>query len=78
MSTHRAVGCDEVAHARWIKSSRSGTGGGTGGGNCVELAGLASGHRAVRDSKNPTGPALICTPADWSAFTAAVRDGEFH
>ncbi|MGH3813996.1 MAG: DUF397 domain-containing protein [Pseudonocardiaceae bacterium] len=73
MSTHRAVGRDELAHARWTKSSRSGT----GGGNCVEVARLNDGHRAVRDSKNPTGPALIFAPAEWAAFTARTRNGEF-
>lgn len=73
MSTHRAVRRDELADARWTKSSRSGT----GGGNCVDVATLASGCRAVRDSKNPTGPALIFAPAEWSAFTAGVCDGEF-
>ncbi|MGH3803046.1 MAG: DUF397 domain-containing protein [Pseudonocardiaceae bacterium] len=73
MSTHRAVGRDELAHARWTKSSRSGS----GGGNCVEVARLHDGHRAVRDSKNPRGLALIFTPAEWAAFTAGVRGGEF-
>jgi hypothetical protein len=73
MSTHRAGGRDEFADACWTKSSRSGS----GGGNCVEIASLAGGHRAVRDSKNPTGPALVVTPVEWSAFTAGVRSGEF-
>ncbi len=31
----------------------------------------------VRDSKNRTGPALAFTPAEWAAFLAGVRDGEF-
>lgn len=74
MSTHRAVGRDELADARWSKSSRSGT----GGGNCVEVARLHDGLRAIRDSKNPTGPALVFTPAEWAAFTVGVHDGEFH
>jgi uncharacterized protein DUF397 len=74
MSTHRAVERDELADARWTKSSHSGT----GGGNCVEVARLHDGHRAVRDSKNPAGSALIFTPAEWAAFTAGARDGEFH
>lgn len=39
----------------WRKSSRSGQGGNS---NCVELACLGS-VIAVRDSKNPTGPALV-------------------
>jgi hypothetical protein len=68
MSTHRAEGRDELANARW--SSRGGT--------CVEVANLVSGHRAVRDSKNPTGPALIFTPAEWATYTTGVHDGEFR
>jgi hypothetical protein len=73
MSTHRAVGREELSRLRWVKSSRSGS----GGGNCVEVAALPDGHRAVRDSKDSNGPALIFTPAEWAAFTAGVRDGEF-
>lgn len=73
MSTHRAVTADELSRAHWIKSSRSGS----GGGNCVEVADLDRGQRAVRDSKDPNGPALIFTPAEWAAFTAGVRAGEF-
>jgi len=49
----------------WRKSSYSSD----QGGNCVEVADLNGGGRAVRDSKNPTGPALT--------FTAGVRAGEF-
>lgn len=57
--------------AKWIKSSRSGA-----GNNCVEVAAFHGG-RAVRDSKNPTGPALVLTTAAWSVFTASIRTGEF-
>ncbi len=57
---------------RWRKSSYSGN----GGGNCVEVASLAGGI-AIRDSKDPDGPKLIFTPAEWEAFTAGVRNGEF-
>ncbi|WP_406239624.1 DUF397 domain-containing protein [Nocardia sp. NBC_01009] len=32
----------------------------------------------VRDSKNPTGPALIFTPAEWDAITASVQNSEFN
>ena len=60
--------CVEVAEV-WRKSSYSGT----SGGNCVEVARALPAAVAVRDSKDPDGPKLIFTVADWTAFTAAVR-----
>ncbi|MDQ3763192.1 MAG: DUF397 domain-containing protein [Actinomycetota bacterium] len=30
---------------------------------CVEFTDLDNGRRAVRDSKDPTGPVLTCSPA---------------
>jgi len=62
--------CVEVAEV-WRKSSYSGT----SGGNCVEVARALPAAVAVRDSKDPEGPKLIFTVADWTAFTAAVRTG---
>jgi hypothetical protein len=59
--------------AQWFKSSRSGP-----ANDCVEVAWLEGGHVGVRDSKNPTGPALIFTPAEWDTFTAGVHVGDFH
>lgn len=56
----------------WRKSSYS-----TLKGVCVEVADLDHGERAVRDSKNPAGPALTFTAAQWSAFTTSVRTGQF-
>lgn len=44
---------------------------------CVEVADLDGGGRAVRDSKDPSGPALMVTATEWVAFTAGVRAGEF-
>lgn len=59
--------------AVWKKASRSN---GTGGNNCVEVAFLDTGV-AVRDSKNRTGPALMFTQAEWTAFVDSAKDGEF-
>jgi hypothetical protein len=60
--------CVEVAEV-WRKSSYSGG----NGGNCVEVARALPAAVAVRDSKDPDGPKLIFTPADWAAFTTAIR-----
>ncbi|MET8876088.1 DUF397 domain-containing protein [Nocardia sp. NPDC004604] len=62
----------DLSRAEWFKSSHSG-----GGQDCVEVAHLDGGNVAMRDSKNPTGPALVFTPGEWEAFTAGVQDGEF-
>ncbi|WP_433681431.1 DUF397 domain-containing protein [Nocardia sp. CA-119907] len=62
----------DLSAARWFKSSRS-----AGGSDCVEVAHLANGQVGVRDSKNPTEPALIFTPHEWDAFTAGINHGEF-
>lgn len=62
----------DLAKAQWFKSSRSG-----GGKDCVEAAFLDGGRVGVRDSKNPTGPALVFTPAEWDAFTTTVQSGRF-
>ena len=34
------------------------------------------GGMAVRDSKNPEGPALLFTPTEWTAFTRAIRNDQ--
>lgn len=59
----------DLNRAEWRKSSYSSG----NGGQCVEVARNLPGGVAVRDSKDPDGPALIFTPADWEAFTAALR-----
>lgn len=62
----------DLTHAAWYKSSRSGP----NCDNCVEVA-FVTGGVAVRDSKNPTGAALIFTPDEWDAFVGGTKDGEF-
>lgn len=59
----------------WRKSRRSGN-----GGNCVEVATNLLPHTGtvlLRDSKNPHGPVLTFTHAEWEAFLGGVGDGEF-
>lgn len=62
---------DELTRAIWIKSSYSGG----NGGNCIEVAALTGGSRAVRDSKYPLGPAFVVGADSWTAFCAVVKDG---
>jgi hypothetical protein len=63
-----AGSCVEVAHALvWQKSTHS-----NNGGACVEVAGTGRAV-AVRDSKNPDGPALAFTPAQWCTFATRLN-----
>jgi len=57
---------------RWRKSTVSNP-----SGNCVELAELADGGVAVRNSRHPQGPTLVYTRAEISAFILGVQGGEF-
>ncbi|MFG2007057.1 DUF397 domain-containing protein [Spirillospora sp. NPDC048911] len=58
----------DVTGALWRKSSFSTD----NGGNCVEVAAVADGI-AVRDSKDPQGPALALAPEAWRALTAELK-----
>ncbi|MGH3520497.1 MAG: DUF397 domain-containing protein [Haloechinothrix sp.] len=62
----------QLAGVRWRKSARSGA-----VGNCVEVAHLPGGDIAVRNSRYPTGPALVYTSAEMAAFLGGAKDGEF-
>lgn len=59
----------ELTGATWRKSSHSGS-----GDQCVEVAPLASGLRAVRDSKDPAGPALVLVPSAWRGLLDAIKE----
>jgi Domain of unknown function (DUF397) len=63
----------DLSRAIWQKSTYSGS----NGGQCVEVARNLPGIVAVRDSKDPDGPRLVVTPAEWRAFRDGVRRGEF-
>lgn len=52
----------DLSSARWFKSSYSET-----SSQCVEIA-FCDEVVGVRDSKHPTGPALVFTAAQWDRF----------
>jgi hypothetical protein len=60
-----------VERSVWLKSSRSGS-----NGQCTEVRDRGDAID-VRDSKDPSGPMLTFTPAEWAAFVAGVKAGEF-
>jgi hypothetical protein len=67
---------DVLSGVTWRKSSFSG-GGGSGGGDCVEVAPLDDGRIAVRNSKHPEAGAVLFTPAELDAWVKGCKAGEF-
>ncbi|MEU2040977.1 DUF397 domain-containing protein [Nocardia niwae] len=63
----------DLPKADWFKSSYSAT-----HSDCVEAAFLDGGKVGVRDSKNPTGPALVFQPHAWDVFTAGFIADDLH
>ena len=61
----------DLSRAEWRKPSYSGN----NGGNCVEVADNLPNVVAVRDSKDPDGPALILSADQWAGFVARIRSG---
>lgn len=69
---YNGIASDELSDVAWQKSRRSNS-----RGNCVEMARLADGSIAVRNSRFPSGPALIYTQAEIDALILGAKDGDF-
>ena len=72
MQDTNRVPADLLGAVTWRKSRASNP-----RGDCVELARTAGGGIAVRNSRDPHGPALVYTPAEIAAFLAGAKAGEF-
>ncbi|MFG3404432.1 DUF397 domain-containing protein [Streptomyces sp. NPDC048142] len=59
----------ELSTAHWRSSSYSNT----NGGECVEVSDDFPELVPVRDSKNPTGPALVLQATAWDAFISSIK-----
>jgi hypothetical protein len=72
MNTYNGMSATELSGAEWRKSSISNS-----QGACVELAEVGTDEFAVRNSRNPDGPALIYTRGEIAALIEGVKMGEF-
>lgn len=62
----------KIAAPGWYKSSYSAQ-----ANDCVETGRVTVGGMAVRDSKDPEGPALIFAAEAWAAFVTGIKAGSF-
>ena len=72
MQIMNGIPAGQLPMARWRKSQASNP-----SGCCVEVAELPEGEIAVRNSRHPSGPALVYTRAEVAAFLTGVKNGEF-
>ncbi|WP_067564389.1 DUF397 domain-containing protein [Nocardia acidivorans] len=56
---------NDLSQAKWFKSSKS-----PNASECVEIAFVDS-FVGVRDSKDPSGPALVFSADQWDSFLAS-------
>ncbi|MET9104980.1 DUF397 domain-containing protein [Streptomyces zhihengii] len=65
------IGAAELTGARWVKATAS-----DALNECIELAKVGE-NIAMRNSRDPQGPALIFTKGELSAFLDGAVKGEF-
>lgn len=72
MEFANGVPADQIPGVTWQKARAS-----QNNGNCVEVAALPDGGIAVRNSRDPGGPALVFNRDEAAAFFSGVKDAEF-
>ena len=72
MQVRNGIPASQLLVAQWRKSQASNP-----SGCCVEVAELPDGAIAVRNSRDPSGPALVYTRAEIGAFLTGTKNGEF-
>jgi hypothetical protein len=72
MTAHNGISAAELTGVAWQKAKRSNS-----QGACVEMARLSDGSIAVRNSRFPSGPALVYTQEEIDCLIHGARDGDF-
>lgn len=73
MTYRNGTSASDLPASEWIKSQLSGA-----QGNCVEMAKLPTGEIAMRNSRDPKGPALIFTRDEIAAMIGGAHGGDFN
>jgi hypothetical protein len=72
MQVSNGMPADRLPPVRWRRSTASNP-----SGSCVEVAELPDGTIGIRNSRHPSGPALVYTRAEIAAFLVGAKNGEF-
>jgi hypothetical protein len=72
MHTYNGMPAPELRGVCWRKSRHSNP-----NGSCVEVAGPIGEVLAIRNSRDPQGPALIYSTDEIAAFIRGAKEGQF-